>query len=116
LASEIVRPQKGERSLTASFPWVVAFLFGLLHGLGFASALIDIDLPQGDIPLALLAFNVGVEVGQLAFIAAVLAVMKLAKRLPIPAKVPYQLKTVTAYGVGTVAAFWFIERLAGFWP
>ena len=63
---------KGERSLTSSWPWAVAFLFGLLHGLGFASALIDIGLPQGDVPLALLAFNIGVEVGQLAFIAAVL--------------------------------------------
>jgi hydrogenase/urease accessory protein HupE len=72
LASEIVRLQKGKPSLTAAWPWAVAFSFGLVHGLGFASALIDIGLPQGDIPLALLTFNVGVEVGQLAFIALVL--------------------------------------------
>ena len=84
LASEILRRQRGEPSLTASLPWAVAFSFGLLHGLGFASALIDIGLPQGDIPLALLTFNVGVEVGQLAFIAAVLGVMQLAKQFRIP--------------------------------
>ena len=70
LASEILRRQRGEPSLTASWPWAVAFSFGLLHGLGFASALIDIGLPQSDVPLALFTFNVGVEVGQLAFIAA----------------------------------------------
>jgi hydrogenase/urease accessory protein HupE len=115
LASEILRRQRGEPSLTATWPWAVAFSFGLLHGLGFASALIDIGLPQGDVPLALLAFNIGVEVGQLAFIAAVLGVMQLAKQFRIPDVVEGRLRTVTAYGVGVVAAFWFIERLAGFW-
>jgi hydrogenase/urease accessory protein HupE len=115
LASEILRRQRGEPSLTAMWPWAVAFSFGLLHGLGFASALIDIGLPQGDIPLALLAFNIGVEVGQLAFIAAVIGVIQLAKQFPISEIVERRLRTVTAYGVGTVAAFWFVERLAGFW-
>ena len=115
LANEILRRQRGESSLTATWPWAVAFSFGLLHGLGFASALIDIGLPQGDVPLALLAFNIGVEVGQLAFIAAVLGVMQLAKQFRIPDIVECRLRTVTAYGVGVVAAFWFVERLAGFW-
>ena len=115
LASEIVRRQWGEPSLTASFPWAVAFAFGLLHGLGFASALIDIGLPQGDVPLALFTFNVGVEVGQLAFIAAVLGVMQLARQFQISTIAEFQLRTVAAYGVGTVAAFWFVERLARFW-
>jgi hydrogenase/urease accessory protein HupE len=115
LASEILRLQRGERSLTSSWPWAVAFLFGLLHGLGFASALIDIGLPQGDVPLALLAFNIGVEVGQLAFIAAVLSAILLAKQFRISDFGEGRLRTVTAYGVGTVAAFWFIERLVGFW-
>jgi hydrogenase/urease accessory protein HupE len=115
LASEILRRQRGEPSLTASWPWAVAFSFGLLHGLGFASALIDIGLPQGDVPLALLAFNVGVEVGQLAFIAAVLGVIQLGKQSRMPDIVESRLRTVTAYGVGTVAAFWFVERLVGFW-
>jgi hydrogenase/urease accessory protein HupE len=115
LASEIVRRQRGKPSLTATWPWAVAFSFGLLHGLGFASALIDIGLPQGDVPLALLTFNVGVEVGQLAFIAVVLGVIQSAKQLRMPAIVESRLRTLTAYGVGAVAAFWFIERLAGFW-
>jgi hydrogenase/urease accessory protein HupE len=114
VASEIARLQRGEASLTASRPWAVAFSFGLLHGLGFASALIDIGLPQSDIPLALFAFNVGVEVGQLAFIAAVLGVVRLAKQRPIPAVAEYRLRIATSYAIGTVAAFWFVERLAAF--
>ena len=72
LAVEIVHLERGEIGLTARWPWVVAFTFGLLHGFGFASALSDIGLPQGDIPLALFAFNLGVECGQLAFVAVVL--------------------------------------------
>ena len=70
VAAEIVRMERGERSLTISRPWVVAFAFGLLHGFGFAGALVDLGLPRGDIPLALFSFNVGVEIGQLIFIAA----------------------------------------------
>src|SRR6202048_4715381 len=115
LASEILRRQRREPSLTATWPWAVAFTFGLLHGLGFASALIDIGLPQGDVPLALLAFNIGVEMGQPAFIAAVLGVLASAKQFRIPEIVEFRLRTVTAYGVGVVAAFWFVERLVGFW-
>jgi len=116
LASEIVRLQRGQSSLTANWPWAVAFLFGLLHGLGFASALSDLGLPQGDVPLALLSFNIGVEMGQLAFIAAVLCVTQIAKRVRWPDVVEHRFRTITAYGVGTVAAFWFLERLAGFLP
>jgi hydrogenase/urease accessory protein HupE len=115
LASEILRRQRGEPSLTARWPWAVAFSFGLLHGLGFASALIDIGLPQGDVPLALLTFNVGVEAGQLAFISAVLGVMQLGKQFRIPDLVEFRLRTAGAYGIGILAAFWFVERLAGFW-
>jgi hypothetical protein len=106
--------QRGKPSLTATWPWAVAFSFGLLHGLGFANALIDIGLPQGDIPLALIAFNIGVEVGQLAFIAAVVGVIRLAEQFRIPDMVECRLRTFTAYGVGVVAAFWFVERLGGF--
>jgi hydrogenase/urease accessory protein HupE len=115
LASEIVRMQRGQPSLTASWPWVVAFSFGLLHGLGFASALIDIGLPQGDIPLALFAFNVGVELGQLAFIAVVLGAMQVAKQLRVPATAAFRLRTATTYLIGTLASFWLIERMTGFW-
>jgi hypothetical protein len=78
LACEIVRSQRGQPSLTAQYPWVVAFSFGLLHGFGFARAMTDIGIPQGDIPLALFTFNVGVELGQLVFIALVLTVVASA--------------------------------------
>ena len=115
LASEIVQLQSGERGLTATWLWAVLFSFGLLHGLGFASALIDIGLLQGDVSLALFAFNIGVELGQLAFIAAVLGVIQLAKQFRIPDFVESRLRTVTVYGIGTVATFWFIERLVGIW-
>ena len=73
LAAELVRPKGAAPGLTARFPWVVAFAFGLLHGLGFARALLDIGLPEGEVPLALFAFNLGVEAGQLLFIALVLS-------------------------------------------
>jgi hypothetical protein len=115
LASGAVQQPEGEAQLDRHRPWAVAFSFGLLHGLGFANALIDIGLPQGDIPLALIAFNIGVEVGQLAFIAAVVGVIQLAKQFRIPDIVECRLPTFTAYGVGVVAAFWFVERLGGFW-
>ena len=81
LAAEIVRLRRGEPSLTARWPWVVAFWFGLLHGFGFAGALSELGLPRGDIPLALFAFNVGVELGQLAFIAAVLGCLAIVRRV-----------------------------------
>ena len=114
LASEILRRQRGEPSLTATWPWAVAFSFGLLHGLGFASALIDIGLPQGDIPLALLTFNIGVEIGQLVFIGCVLGVLACATRITLPLAVERHALAVVTYAIGSVAAFWFIERLAGF--
>ena len=114
LACEIVRLGRGQASLTARWPWVVAFSFGLLHGFGFAGALIDIGLPRGDVPLALFAFNVGVELGQLAFIFAVLGAMRLAKLVGTPALVERHALPVATYAIGTLAAFWFIERLTGF--
>src|SRR6516225_10935269 len=95
LAREIVRMQQGQISLTSRRPWIVAFSFGLLHGLGFASALIDIGLPQGDVPLALFTFNIGVEVGQLAFIAAVLGLAQLARQFRMPDIVEFRVRTVT---------------------
>ena len=71
VAAEVVRMERGQLSLAIVSPWMVAFAFGLLHGFGFAGALVELGLPQGDIPLALLAFNIGVELGQLAFIAVI---------------------------------------------
>jgi hydrogenase/urease accessory protein HupE len=114
LAYEIVRLRRGQVSLTAQWPWVVAFSFGLLHGFGFASALSDIGLPQGDIPLALLSFNVGVEIGQLIFIGCVLCVLALARRIKLPSVIESHALTAVTFAIGSVAAFWLIERLEQF--
>jgi hydrogenase/urease accessory protein HupE len=114
LACEIIRSDRGQPSLTAQWPWLVAFSFGLLHGFGFASALTDIGLPQGDIPLALFAFNVGVETGQLIFIAVILAALQCARWMKLPVLVERNARTVATYAIGIMAGYWFIERLAGF--
>jgi hypothetical protein len=94
--------------LTSRFPWVVAFSFGLLHGFGFAGALMEIGLPDRAIPLALLFFNVGVEIGQLVFIGAVVVFAFLVKRFwrdfSFVATVP------AAYVIGSVSALWVFER------
>ena len=113
LACEIIRSEQGQASLTAKWPWLVAFSFGLLHGFGFASALTEIGLPQGDIPLALLAFNVGVETGQLIFIAVVLVALRGVRLTKLPVVVVRHARLVTTYAIGIMAAYWFVERLAG---
>ena len=112
LASELVKVNRGQPSLTATYPWVVAFTFGLLHGLGFAGALADVGLPQHEIPLALLMFNVGVELGQVMFVAAILALVFVLQKLRM--NWPAWSRQVPAYGIGAMAAFWFIERVSGF--
>jgi len=113
VAAEIIRGRQGNPGLTARLPWIVAFSFGLLHGFGFAGALSEIGLPQSSIPLALFTFNVGVEIGQLIFIAAILLLYALGKRFqPLP---PEWAWRVPSYAIGGVAAFWVIERIAGFW-
>jgi hydrogenase/urease accessory protein HupE len=114
LACEIIRLRYGQISLTSQWPWIVAFSFGLLHGFGFASALTDIGLPQGDIPLALLSFNAGVEIGQLIFIAVVLGALFCIRRFGVPPRIRHAAVPATSYAIGVTAAFWFIERLAGF--
>jgi HupE / UreJ protein len=113
VAAELVHARQGVLSLTEQRPWVVAFAFGLLHGLGFAGALSEVGLPAQAIPVALLFFNVGVEIGQLLFIAAVLLVLALARRTG--ARAPAWAWRVPAYAIGAVAAFWTIERVAAFW-
>jgi hydrogenase/urease accessory protein HupE len=122
VAVEIVKTRRGQPSLTARWPWVVAFAFGLLHGFGFAGALAEVGLPQHAIPLALLFFNLGVEVGQLAFVAAVMALVWVlwsaaAQRLePVPTRAAsVRLGIIAAYAIGTVGAYWLIDRVGGFW-
>ena len=113
LASEIMHARAGRPGLTYRQPWIVAFVFGLLHGLGFAGALSEVGLPANAIPLALLFFNVGVEVGQLLFIAVVLAMIAAGRRVPLPRS--DWVRQLPVYGIGTVAAYWTIERVAMFW-
>jgi hydrogenase/urease accessory protein HupE len=114
LATEIVHKHNGQFSLTEKYPWVVAFAFGLFHGLGFAGALSEIGVPQNEVPLALFMFNVGVETGQLIFIAAVLSLVAVLKKLPLTA--PQGAWRLLPYSIGSVAAFWTIERVASFIP
>ena len=105
-------PPPGKSGLTERAPWVVAFTFGLLHGLGFAGALSEVGLPQQAIPWALLFFNVGVELGQLAFVLTVLGLIAIAHRLPLRAP-PWGWRVVP-HAIGVVAMFWVIERITAF--
>lgn len=113
VASEIIKQQQGKTCFTVQNPWLVAFGFGLLHGLGFAAALTEIGLPHSAVIAALLMFNLGVEVGQLVFVAA------LAGAWWACAKYLRSLSNwgvrVAAYGVGSLAAFWVLERTYAFW-
>jgi hypothetical protein len=108
LATEYARQLRGFQGWTARNPWLVSFSVGLLHGLGFASALREVGLPEEEIPVALVMFNVGVEAGQLAFVAVALPLMRLASgRL---GEKQHWLRLGAAYSMGGVAAFWFIGR------
>lgn len=110
VASEALHGLRGRAGLTARMPWLVALLFGLLHGLGFASALSEIGLPERALIPALLMFNVGVEAGQLLFVGAALLVAGLFQRA-VPRKLP-AAQGLIAYGIGSLAAFWTLERVA----
>ncbi|OZV68003.1 HupE/UreJ family protein [Winogradskyella aurantia] len=111
LAVEILKVQKGQSTLTSQMPWMVAFVFGLLHGFGFAGALQDIGLPQSAINLALATFNIGVELGQILFVLVVLMVMQLIR--PI-LRTKHRMAKLMPYAIGSLAAFWLIDRIAGF--
>jgi len=112
VAAEIIRAREGKAGIAARAPWVVAFAFGLLHGFGFAGALSEVGLPAGHIPLALLFFNVGVEVGQLLFIAVVLAIAALSRLARHP--LPRWAALAPPYLIGTLAMFWVIQRVSVF--
>jgi len=108
LGPEIVRRWRGETSFTIRHPWVVAFAFGLLHGFGFASGLAVMGLPKADIPIALLLFNVGVEIGLLFFVILILLLERSFKILEI--RWPRPVQALPAYAVGSLGAFWTIQR------
>jgi hypothetical protein len=110
LGPEIVRSWRGDTSFTIRHPWVVAFAFGLLHGFGFASAMTGAGLPRADLPLALLSFNIGVEVGQLGFVVLVLALERSFRVLEM--RWPRWAQAIPGYAVGSLGAFWTIQRVA----
>jgi hydrogenase/urease accessory protein HupE len=116
VAGEIVHARQGRPGLTQRYPWVVAFTFGLLHGLGFASALAEVGLPQLSIPVALLFFNVGVEIGQLLFIAAVFAAIAAGRWIARRIRLPHAnwLWRIPPYAIGGIASYWVLERVAAF--
>jgi hydrogenase/urease accessory protein HupE len=115
VAAEIVHAHQGRPGITARAPWIVAFAFGLLHGFGFAGALREVGLPEDAIPLALLFFNLGVELGQLLFVAAIVLsrwmARRLARHLRLPA--PAWAWRIVPYGIGTLAMLWLLERTLG---
>jgi hydrogenase/urease accessory protein HupE len=112
LASELVKQQRGVVGLAQRYPWVIAFAFGLLHGFGFAGTLTRIGIPSNDVPLALLMFNLGVEVGQLGFVAVFLLFVHSIRSLQI--RWPKWSRPIPAYTIGSFAAFWVIQRVLGF--
>jgi hydrogenase/urease accessory protein HupE len=121
VAVEIVNARHGKPSLTARLPWLVAFSFGLLHGFGFAGALAEVGLPQHAIPVALLFFNLGVEIGQLFFVAAVLTFAWLLSNAGtlhfkpvLDQRAMNRIDVIAAYAIGAVAAYWLIERTTAF--
>lgn len=118
LASELIQSKNGNPRLSERKPWIISFVFGLLHGFGFAGALREIGLPQTDVPLALLSFNLGVEIGQLLFVGAALGAGYLLKRIT-----PYiwfsfrsgsNFRSVAVYLIGGVSAYWVFDRVSGF--
>jgi hydrogenase/urease accessory protein HupE len=112
VASEIIHARNGRPGLTQRRPWAIAFTFGLLHGFGFAGALTEVGLPEQAVPLALLFFNLGVELGQLMFVGAILVLIALGKYLL--KSPPKWMPTATAYTIGIIASYWTIERVISF--
>ncbi len=113
LAVEIVHGNQGRPGYAVRWPWLVAFIFGLLHGFGFAGALAEVGLPERAIPLALIFFNIGVELGQLIFVFCVVVISWLLHQMNQQVLVN-RAKTVVTYGIGGLSSFWLIERISMF--
>jgi hydrogenase/urease accessory protein HupE len=114
VAAEILRGRAGKPGLTQRAPWVVAFAFGLMHGLGFASGLSEAGLPVAHIPTALFFFSIGVETGHFLFIGVVLSLIAFARRVKLP--VPHWAQLLPPYAIGSLAMFWVIQRTLSFLP
>lgn len=108
VALELTRAGRGHETWIQRFPWAMAFTFGLLHGLGFAGALTEIGLPADEVPLALAAFNIGIEAGQLLCVAVILTVAAGLRRVPPP--MPTAVRHLPSYAIGSLAVFWILER------
>ncbi|MGZ8192589.1 MAG: HupE/UreJ family protein [Methylobacter sp.] len=111
VAVEITNDTREQISWVCRFPWAMALVFGFLHGLGFAGALAQVGLPEGDIPLALFSFNLGIESGQVLFVGLMLAVrVALINKWPV---VRWRKATelIPAYVIGSLAAMWVFERV-----
>lgn len=108
LAIELTRKQSGKGTFFHRYPWAMAFSFGLLHGLGFAGALAEVGLPMGEIPMALLSFNVGIELGQLGFIALILLSIRALNLLAFLNVI--KSREIAVYAIGSLSTFWFLER------
>lgn len=113
VAAEVIYSMRGREHISKKYPWVIAFGFGLIHGLGFAGALKEIGLPQNEIVPSLIFFNVGVEIGQLIFVFAVLLLVWIVKKI-VTQGIFRKAEMMTAYAIGSIAAFWLIERTYGF--
>jgi hypothetical protein len=109
-AATIVRCWREETRFTIQHPWAVAFAFGFIHGFGFAGALTSAGLARNELPLALVSFNVGVEIGQLGFILLVLALERSFRVLEV--RWPRWVQALPGYTVGSLGAFWTVQRLA----
>ena len=108
LGPEVIRAQRGQTSLTIRHPWSVAFAFGLLHGFGYATGLTEMGLPESEIPMALLTFNIGVEIGQIAFVGLVLLLARSFRVMEI--RWPRWAQALPAYAIGAFGAYWTIDR------
>jgi hypothetical protein len=108
VAVELTRAGHGHETWIQRFPWAMAFMFGLLHGLGFAGALTEIGLPANEVPLALAAFNIGIEVGQLLCVAVILTAAAGLRRVPV--SLPTAVRHLPSYAIGSLAVFWVLER------
>jgi len=113
LAMEIIHGKNEHPGAAARWPWLIAFIFGLLHGFGFAGALAEVGLPQQAIPLALIFFNIGVELGQILFVATILFFGWILHRLKQPALLE-RSETVATYAIGSLSSFWLFERISAF--
>ncbi|HFD14021.1 MAG TPA: HupE/UreJ family protein [Epsilonproteobacteria bacterium] len=113
LAVEIMHEKEGHPGITSRYPWIVAFTFGLLHGFGFAGALSEVGLPEQAVTIALIFFNVGVEMGQLMFVSVVVLMGLILHHLNKPVFLA-KAQTLIVYGIGTMSTFWLIERMSSF--